>query len=68
MKSVKFILIAIEIACVIGIICLEFCTDWPFAEETGNAFALRVLIILLAINGIVCQREQQAIDLDEECV
>ena len=68
MKSVKIIFIAMEIACIISVVCLEFCTDWPFAEETGNAPALRVLIILLAINGIVCQREQQAIDLDEECV
>lgn len=68
MKSVKFIFIAIEIACIISVVCLEFFTNWIFAEETGNAFVLRVLIILLAINGIVCQREQQAIDLDEECV
>ena len=66
MKTVKFILIAIEIACVIGVVCLEFCTDWAFVAETGNAWSLRVLIIFLAINGIVCQREQQAIDLDEE--
>lgn len=65
MKQVKIIFIALELCAIIGVGLLTFNTDWEFAIRTGNDFPVRLLIVLCSVAAIVCQREQQAIEWDE---
>lgn len=56
---------AVEMAMMVGVILLSFLTDWSYLEETGDAWSLRLLIVLLSFCAVVLQREQQDIKLDE---
>ena len=61
MKSVKVILIAVEIAALIGVISLSFC---KVSEDTE--FFKSAYISLLALLAVCMQKEQQAIDWEED--
>jgi hypothetical protein len=66
MKQVKVIFIVLEMCAIIGVGLLSFSTDWEFAIRTGNDFPVRLLIVLCAAAAIVCQREQQDIEWNED--
>ena len=65
MKKVKIIFIALELAMIAGVIMCTFATDWQKAVEQGAAWMYKLLIVLCALNAVVFQREQQAIEWDE---
>lgn len=62
MKSVKVILIAVEIASLLSIISLAFC-DIQGDEQN---FFKSLYISVLSVFTVVIQREQQAIEWNEE--
>ena len=66
MKQVKIIFIAMEVAMIFGVIMFTFATDWQQATEQGAAWMYKLAIVLCAINAVAFQKEQQAINWDEE--
>ena len=66
MKTVKILFIAMEIAMIIGVIMFSFCTNWIMEIECGVDWMFRLMIVLLTLCAVVFQREQQAIEWDEE--
>lgn len=62
MNNVKIILIAVEIAAILG---LMFILCNLYISERLE-FVEAVLILLLALNAVVFQREQQSIEWDED--
>lgn len=51
---------------IFGVIVCTFATDWKQAAEQGAAWMYELLIVLCALNAVVFQHEQQAIEWDEE--
>lgn len=66
MKLVKIIFISLEASMIIGIITALFITDWEDAIQHNMDWAYKFMIILMAIAAVVYQKEQQAIEWDEE--
>lgn len=62
MNNVKIIFIAVEIAAILG---LMFILCNLYISERLE-FVEAVLILLLALNAVVFQREQQSIEWDED--
>ena len=65
MKSIKIIIIAIEIAMIIGVAMISFC-DWAEESQYKEVWMLKVLQVLFTLMAVVCQKEQQNIDWNEE--
>ena len=66
MKDVKIIFIVLELAMIMGVVMCTFATDWQQAVEQGAAWMYQLLIVLCALNAVVFQREQQAIEWDDD--
>jgi len=66
MKHAKIIFIAMEVAMILGVIMLTFATDWQEATEHGAAWMYKLLTVLCALNAVVFQREQQAIEWNND--
>lgn len=64
MKSVKVIFISAEIAALLGLIMLVFLTNWQSGVE--ELILVKIMIVLLAIFAVVCQKEQGEIEWEEE--
>ena len=65
MKSVKVILIAMEVAMLAGVIMISFC-NWGKEAQYEEVWMLKALLVLFAIAAVVFQSEQQKIDWDEK--
>jgi len=61
MKDVKIMFIAVEVAALIGVFMLAFSNN---LDEEGEFFK-SVYIVLCAILAVVMQKEQQAIDWED---
>lgn len=62
MNNVKIIFIAVEVAAILGLVFI-LCNLY-ISERLE--FVEAVLILLLALNAVVFQREQQSIEWDED--
>lgn len=62
MKEIKVIFIAVEIAALIGVCMLAFTSN---LSEEGEFFR-SVYIVLCSLLAVAMQREQQAIDWEED--
>lgn len=65
MRNLKVIIIAIEVAMIIGVALIAF-SDWAKESQFQEVWMLKTLQVLFAIAAVVCQREQQNIDWDED--
>lgn len=65
MKSVKVILMAMEILMLLGVILLSLLTDWEKYAGTDAEMDMHALIVLMAVSAVVFQKEQQSIEWDE---
>ena len=63
MKSIKILLAAMEICCLLGVLCLAFSTS---VEQFMGHYFRAAYISLLAALAVVLQREQQQISWDDE--
>lgn len=55
MKEIKVILIALEIAMIVGMSMILFLTDWTTREDL---ILLKILIVILAMFAVLFQKEQ----------
>lgn len=61
MKSVKIILIAMEVAMLAGVAMIAFC-DWAKEVKFEEVWMLKTLLVLFAVAAVVFQSEQQKIN------
>ena len=65
MKSVKVILMTMEILMLLGVVLLSLLTDWEKYAGTDAEVGMHALIVLMAVSAVVFQKEQQSIEWDE---
>ena len=66
MREIRWCIMAVEAAMLLGVIIASFCTDWEYLQETGDAWTMHLLIVLMSICATVLQKEQQTLKDDEE--